>query len=80
LGVKDVAKGCLTPAEPNESRIMVKKSFNFSCLKDHSKNSVKVKVLPSDQRWPHQYSRIPPSEASTTVEGLKLDPGFISRT
>jgi hypothetical protein len=50
LGVKDVAKGCLTPEEPNESRITVKKSFNFSCLNDHSKNSVKVKVLPSDQR------------------------------
>jgi hypothetical protein len=44
LGVKDAAKGCRTPEEPSESRITVKKSFNFSCLNDHSKNSVKVKV------------------------------------
>jgi hypothetical protein len=78
--VKDVAKGCLTLEEPNESQITVKKSFNFSCLKDHSENSVKVEVLPSDQRWPHQYSRIPISKASTTIEGLKLDLGFVSRT
>jgi hypothetical protein len=75
--VKDAAKGCLTPEEPNESRIIVKKSFNFSCLNDHSENSVKVEVLPSDQRWLHQCLRILPSEASTTVEGLKLDLGFI---
>jgi hypothetical protein len=75
-----VAKGCLTPEELNESQIIVKKSFNFSCLNDHSKNLVKVEVLPSDQRWPHQCSRIPSSEASTTVEGLKLDLGFVSRT
>jgi hypothetical protein len=80
LGVKDAAKGCLTPEEPNESQITVKKSFNLSCLKDHSKKSVKFKVLPSDQRWSPQYPRIPPSEASTTVEGLKLDLGFVSRT
>jgi hypothetical protein len=53
LEVKDAAKGCLTPKEPNESRIIVKKSFNFSCLNDYSENSVKVEVLPSDQRWPH---------------------------
>jgi hypothetical protein len=78
--VKDVTKGCLTPKEPNESQITVKKSFNFSCLNDHSENSVKVKVLPSDQRCLHQRSRIPPSEASTTVEGLKLDLGFVSQT
>jgi hypothetical protein len=30
------------------------RSFNFSCLNNHSKNSVKVEVLPWDQRWPHQ--------------------------
>jgi hypothetical protein len=42
--VNDVAKGCLPPEEPNESRIIVKKSFNFNCLNDHSKNSVKVKA------------------------------------
>jgi hypothetical protein len=54
LGVKDATKGYLTPGEPNESRITRKKSFNFSCLNNHSKNSVKLKVLPSDQRWPHQ--------------------------
>jgi hypothetical protein len=80
LGVKDAAKGCLTLEQPNESRIIVKKSFSFSCLNDLSENLVKVKVLPSDQRWPHQYSRILPSEALTTVEGLKLDLGFVSRT
>jgi hypothetical protein len=54
LGVKDATKGYLTPGEPNESRITGKKSFNFSCLNNHSKNSVKLKVLPSDQRWPHR--------------------------
>jgi hypothetical protein len=78
--VKDAAKGCLTPEEPNENRITVKKSFNFSCLNDHFENSVKVEVLPSDQRWPHQCSRIPPFEASTTIKSLKLDLGFISQT
>jgi hypothetical protein len=46
LGAKDVAKGYLTPEEPNESQITGKRSFNFSCLNNHSKNSVKVKVLP----------------------------------
>jgi hypothetical protein len=80
LGVKDVAKGCLTPEELNESRITVKRSFDFSCLNDHSESLVKVEVLPSDQRWPHQYSRIPPSEALTIVESLKLDLGFVLRT
>jgi hypothetical protein len=54
LGVKDAAKGYLTPEEPNESRIIGKRSFNFSCLNNHSENSVKVEVLPSDQRWPRQ--------------------------
>ena len=78
--MKDATKGCLTPEEPNESRIMVKKSFNFSCLNNHSMNSVKVEVLPSDRGWPHQCSGIPPSEVSTAVEGLKLDLGFVSRT
>jgi hypothetical protein len=50
LGVKDAAKGCLTTEESNESRIIEKKSFSFNCLNDHSKNLVKVEVLPSDQR------------------------------
>jgi hypothetical protein len=54
LGAKNAAKGYLTPEEPNESQIIEKRSFNFSCLNNHSKNSVKVEVLPSDQRWPHQ--------------------------
>jgi hypothetical protein len=54
LGVKHAAKGYLTPEEPNESRITGKRSFNFSCLNNYSKNSVKVEVSPSDQRWPHQ--------------------------
>jgi hypothetical protein len=72
LGVKDAAKGCLTPEEPNKSRVIVKKTFNFSCLNDHSETSVKVEVLPSDQRWSHQCSRILPSEALTTVKGLIL--------
>jgi hypothetical protein len=54
LEVKDVAKGYLAPEEPNESRIIGKRSFNFNCLNNHYKNSVKVKVLPPDQRWPHQ--------------------------
>jgi hypothetical protein len=31
LEVKDAAEGYLTPEEPNESRIIKKKSFNFSC-------------------------------------------------
>jgi hypothetical protein len=80
LEVKDTAKGYLTPEEPNGSRITRKRSFNSSCLNNHFENSVKVKVLPSDQRWPHCCSRIPPSGASTTVEGLKLNLGFILRT
>jgi hypothetical protein len=54
LGAKDVAKGYLTPEEPNESQITGKRSFNFSCLNNHSKNLVKAEVLPSDQRWPYQ--------------------------
>jgi hypothetical protein len=78
LGAKDAAKGYLTPEESNESRITGKRSFNFSCLNNHSKNSVKIEVLPSDQRWSHQCYRIPPSEVSTIVKGLKLDLGFIS--
>jgi hypothetical protein len=80
LEVKDATKGYLTPEEPNESRITRKMSFNSSCLNNHSKNSAKVKVLPSDQRRPHHFSRILPSEASTTVEGRKLNLGFILRT
>jgi hypothetical protein len=31
LEVKDVAEGYLTPEEPNESRIIKKRSFNSSC-------------------------------------------------
>jgi hypothetical protein len=31
LEVKGAAEGYLTPEEPNESRIIKKKSFNFSC-------------------------------------------------
>jgi hypothetical protein len=31
LEVEDVAKGYLTPEEPNESRITKKRSFNSSC-------------------------------------------------
>jgi hypothetical protein len=54
LGAKDAANGYLTPKEPNESRITGKRPFNFSCLSNHSKNSVKVEVLPSDQRWSRQ--------------------------
>jgi hypothetical protein len=77
LEMKDAAKGYLTPKELNESRIIRKMSFNSSCLNNHSENSAKVEVLPSDQRQPHQCSRIPPSGASTTVEGLKLNLGFI---
>jgi hypothetical protein len=77
LEVKDAAKGYLTHEEPNESRITRKRSFNSSCLNHHSENSAKVKVLPSDQKRPHRCSRIPPSGASTTVEGLKLNLGFI---
>jgi hypothetical protein len=77
LEVKDAAKGYLTPEEPNESRITRKRSFNFNCLKNHSKNSAKVKVLPSGQRRPHRCSRIPPSRPSTIVESLKLNLGFI---
>jgi hypothetical protein len=77
LEVKDTAKGYLTPEEPNESRIIRKRLFNSSCLNNHSENSAKVEVLPSEQRRPHQCSRIPPSGASTTVEGLRLNLGFI---
>jgi hypothetical protein len=80
LELKDVAKGYLTPEEPNESQIIRKRSFNSSCLNNHSENSAKVKVLPSDQRRSYRCSRIPPSVASTTVEGLKLNLGFILRT
>jgi hypothetical protein len=54
LGAKDATKGYLTPEEPNESRITRKRPFNFNCLNNHSKNSVKIEVLPSDQRWLHQ--------------------------
>jgi hypothetical protein len=54
LGAKDVAKGYLIPEEPNESQITRKRSFNFSCLNTHFEKSVKVEVLPLDQRWPHQ--------------------------
>jgi hypothetical protein len=54
LGAKDAAKGYLTLEELNESQITGKMSFNFSCLNNHSENSVKVEVLPSDQRWSHQ--------------------------
>jgi hypothetical protein len=77
LEVKDAAKGYLTPEESNESRITRKRSFNSSCLKNHSENSAKVQVLPSGQRWPHRCLRIPPSRPSTTVESLKLNQGFI---
>jgi hypothetical protein len=80
LEVKDATKGYLTPQEPNESRITRKRSINSSCLNNHSEDSEKVKVLPSDQRWPHRCSRIPPSRASTTVEGLRLNLGFIFQT
>jgi hypothetical protein len=80
LEVKDAAKGYLTPEEPNESRITRNRSFNASCLNNHSKNSAKVEVLPSYQRRPHRCSRIPPSEASAIVEGLKLNLGFILQT
>jgi hypothetical protein len=80
LEVKDAAKGYLTPEEPNESRITRKMSFNSSCLNNHSENSAKVEVLPSDQRRLHRCSRIPPSEASAIVEGLKLNLGLVLRT
>jgi hypothetical protein len=80
LKVKDATKGYLTPEEPNESRITRKRSFNSSCLNNHSENSARVEVLPSDQRQSHWCSRIPPSRASTIVEGLKLNLGFILRT
>jgi hypothetical protein len=53
LEVKDAAKGYLTPEEPNESRITRKMSFNSNCLNNHSENSAKVEVLPSDQRQTH---------------------------
>jgi hypothetical protein len=79
LEVKDVAKGYLTPEEPNESRITRKRSLNSNCLNNHSENSARVEVLPSDQRRLHRCSRILPSRASTTVEGLKLNIGFILR-
>jgi hypothetical protein len=77
LEVKDAAKGYMTPEEPNERRITRKRSFNSSCLKNHSENSAKVKVLPSGQRRLHRCSRIPPSGPSTIVESLKLNLGFI---
>jgi hypothetical protein len=80
LEMKYAAKGYLTPEEPNESRITRKRSFNSSCLNNHSENSAKVEVLPSDQRRLHQCSKIPPSRASTTVDGLKLNLGFILQT
>jgi hypothetical protein len=80
LEVKDVAKGYLTPEGPNESRITRKRTFNSSCLKNHSKNSAKVEVLPLGQRRPHQCLRIPPSGPSTIVESLKLNLGFVLRT
>jgi hypothetical protein len=75
LEVKDAATGYLTPEGPNESRITRKRSFNSSCLKNHSEISAKVKVLPSGQRWAHRCLRIPPSEPSTTVDSLKLNLG-----
>jgi hypothetical protein len=50
LEVKDVAKGYPTPKEPNESQIARKRSFNSSCLNNHSESLAKVDVLPSDQR------------------------------
>jgi hypothetical protein len=77
LEVKDAAKGYLTPKEPNESRITRKKSFNSSCLNNHSENSAKVEVLPSNQRRTHRCSRILPSGTSIIVEGLKLNLEFI---
>jgi hypothetical protein len=80
LEVKVVAKEYLTPEEPNESRITRKRSFNSSCLKNHSENSAKVEVLPSGQRRPHQCLRILPSEPSIIVESLKLNIGFVLRT
>jgi hypothetical protein len=80
LEVKDAAKGYLTPEEPNERRITWKKSFNSSCLKNHSENSAKVEVLPLGEGWPHRCSRIRPSGPSTTVKSLKLNLGFILRT
>jgi hypothetical protein len=80
LEVKNAAKGYLTPEKPNESRITRKRSFNSSCLNNHSENSANVEVLPSDQRRTHRCSRIPPFGASTIVEGLKLDLVFILRT
>jgi hypothetical protein len=80
LEVKDAAKGYLTPEEPNESRITRKRPFNSSCLKNHSENSAKVKVLPSSQRRPHRCSRIPPFGPSLTVESLKLNLGFVLQT
>jgi hypothetical protein len=80
LEVKDAAKGYLTPEEPNESRITRKRSFNSSSLKNHSKNSAKVEVLPSGQRRPRRCLRILPSGPSTTVGSLKLNLGFILRT
>jgi hypothetical protein len=80
LKMKDAAKGYLTPEEPNESQITRKRSFNSSCLNNHSDNSAKVEVLPSDQRRPHRCSRILPFRASTILEGLKLNLGFVLRT
>jgi hypothetical protein len=77
LEVKDAAKGYLTLEEPNKSRITRKRSFNSSYLNNHSENSAKVEVLPSDQRRPHRCSRIPPSGASIIVEGLKLNLGSV---
>jgi hypothetical protein len=77
LEVKDAENGYLTSKEPNESGITRKRSFNSSCLNNHSDNSAMVDVSPSDQRRSHRCSRILPSGASTTIEGLKLNLGFI---
>jgi hypothetical protein len=80
LEMKDTTKGYLAPEEPNESGITRKRSLNSSCLNNHFENSAKVKVLPSDERRLHWCSRIPTSGASTTIEDLKLNLGFILRT
>jgi hypothetical protein len=72
LKVKDAAKGYLTPEEPNESQIIRKMSFNFSCLNNHSENSAKVEVLPSDQRRSFNNSRGLEIESRVHFANLKL--------
>jgi hypothetical protein len=64
LEVKNAAEGYLTPKEPNEGRITKKGHLIPVVRIIHSKNSAKVEVLPSDQRWPHRGSRILPYRAS----------------